>query len=185
MSFQKTYVLGEQFLNQDITVERGVKQGCPLSARLFILTLEPPLQMLRDNKRFKRMQKVELSKKKVAYADDKTIIAANNDDIAEAIKTVNQFCDGTQFQLDEDKTERFNLFEKRIEQRLKLLGLYIQNEKSCGTECYKQMLEKEVQKASRICKTTMSMKVKNDDLKNFSVPSIVLLAQTTSYDRVK
>ena len=65
------------------------------------------------------MQKVELSKKKVAYADDKTNNAADNDDIAEVIKTVNQFCEGTQFLLNEDKTERFNRFEKRIEQRLK------------------------------------------------------------------
>ena len=101
----KSNILVNIFLTKDIAVERGVEQGCSLSALLFIITLEPLLQMLRDNKHFKGMQQSEPTKKLVAYADDLTLIAADNEDIGEAIKTVNHFIEGTQFQPNEDKTE--------------------------------------------------------------------------------
>ena len=122
-------------------------------------------------------------KEKVTYADDITLIAADNEDIAEATKTVNQFSDGTQFQINEDKTKLFHHFEKRSERRLNVLGMYLQNVKISQKECYKQMLENENQKVGRVCRTTRSMKVKSDILKTFVMPSIVFFAKTTSCDR--
>ena len=142
--------------------------------------MEPQLQILEDNKQFKGVQQAELSKKIVAHADRISVIAADtadSEDVAEAIQTVNQICERTQFQLNEGITKIFYPFEKRSEQRLKLLGMYLHKDERSEKECYKQMFEKEVQKMSQICRTTKSMKFKGDILKTLVMPSIVFLAK--------
>ena len=45
------------------------------------------------------------------------------------------------------------------------------------------MLEKDVHKVGRVCRTTMSMNIKGDILKTFVMPSIVFPSKTTSCDR--
>ena len=93
----KSNILLKNLNGKDVDAERGLKQGCPMSTLLFILTLEPLLQILRDNKPLEVMQQAELSMKIIPYADDFSIIAADYEDIAEEIKIVNHFCKGTQF----------------------------------------------------------------------------------------
>ena len=56
-------------LSSFIQIENGIKQGCPLSALLFILGIEPLLQSMRRNTKIKTNQKLKL----IAYADEITV----------------------------------------------------------------------------------------------------------------
>ena len=55
-------------VSTNLKTDRGVRQGCPLSALFFILCLEPLLQ---------RIQKSKQQAKSFTYADDITISLYN------------------------------------------------------------------------------------------------------------
>ena len=84
----------------DFTSERGVRQGCPLSAILFILALEPLLQFIQHYGKIKRFSgsKVE------AYADDVTCII-DRSGIQPLFELVESFGDCCQLRINQHKTE--------------------------------------------------------------------------------
>ncbi|KYO19275.1 hypothetical protein Y1Q_0016277 [Alligator mississippiensis] len=68
------------FLSARIMVESGVHQGYPLSLILFICTVEPLAQCIRQNPRMNRVQIPDGSRKEIrdlAYMDDLNILCQN------------------------------------------------------------------------------------------------------------
>ena len=59
--------------SESLNISRGVRQGCPLSALLFNLVMEPLLQKIQDCKKLTSSHK----QKTIAYADDITICLKN------------------------------------------------------------------------------------------------------------
>ena len=60
-------------ISTKFTIDRGVRQGCPLSALIFNLCLEPLLQRIQKSKYIKSKQQTKC----IAYADDLTISLYN------------------------------------------------------------------------------------------------------------
>ena len=80
-------------LTKRINIKRSVRQGCPLSMLLFILTAEGLTQKIKANNKIKGYKITpNIEKKVVAYADDPTIILTDPNSIKESLDTINSYC---------------------------------------------------------------------------------------------
>ena len=61
-------------------IERGLRQGCPLSCYLFLLCIEPLLSKIKSAPRVKGIQVYESTVKLTAYADDITVVMDGTED---------------------------------------------------------------------------------------------------------
>jgi len=93
------------WLSKSIFVERGIRQGCPISALLFILSIELMAINIRHNDNIKGMNIKGKEKKLSQYADDSTLTLTEMSSIGEAIDTINRFCAVSGMKLNKQKTE--------------------------------------------------------------------------------
>ena len=77
------------FLRDTIKLQRGVKQGCLLSALLFLIALEPLLERIQRHKSL-----LYVKKKRNAFADDVTILLEDRA-VETCFEIVQHFCEGT------------------------------------------------------------------------------------------
>jgi hypothetical protein len=163
------------FLSRPVFLERGVRQGCPLSALLFILALEPMLDMIRKNKNIKSCS----SRKVNAYADDVSAYI-NHSSVEELFQTVEYFCDATQFLINIDKSEIMSNKEVpgyQISSNIKILGIkhFIDNRASNPMDvarCIDTAAD-----SFRICCRDMSMRAKAININIFICSKILHYAR--------
>ena len=177
-----TNILINGFVTKDIQLSRGVKQGCPLSALLFILTVEPLLNEIRKNPTIKGITEDTMNKKLIAYADDINFLCRDTNDIDQIIEIVESFCRGTQFKLNKEKTTIFHTIQPKdgiqdYPTLIKLLGIkYFTNPKEEKT-FYEQTISEVCSSAGRFLRTSMSMKTRSTVMKSFSISKIVFHAK--------
>ena len=111
-------------LSSFIQIENGIKQGCPLSALLFILGIEPLLQSMRRNTKIKTNQKLKL----IAYADDITVFTktACIKQVSDEVESFN-YASGLQLNLQKTKVLMKGVNDLTITKvdELKILGIVI------------------------------------------------------------
>ena len=91
-----------------ININRGIKQGCPLSALLFIIVVEIlalKIKQINDIKgitvkRHNHEQEIKISQ----YADDGALFLRDLNEIDKAINEIHQFGEVTGLKLNTDKT---------------------------------------------------------------------------------
>ena len=79
------------YLSQYFNLSRGIRQGCPISAMLFILVSETLAILLRENKSIQGIVVNNEEYKLCQLADDTTLIVANMKSILESISCLNLF----------------------------------------------------------------------------------------------
>ncbi len=89
----------------DIDLERGVRQGCALSALIFVLSVEVMAINIRDNPNINGFVCNDREIKNSLYADDTTLLLRNLESLDVAIDTVNKFSAVAGPKLNKDKTE--------------------------------------------------------------------------------
>ena len=79
------------WISKDVKINRGIRQGCPISALLFIIVVEILAINIRSNKNIKGYKIKKLEVKISQYADDSTILLDDINSIKYVIDIVNKF----------------------------------------------------------------------------------------------
>ena len=79
------------WVSKAIKVTRGLKQGDPLSPYLFLISIEPLAQKIRDDPDIKGIKIADKECKLSQYADDTTIYCTDQNSIPKIIQTLDQF----------------------------------------------------------------------------------------------
>ena len=93
------------YLLHNFTIERGIRQGCPLSALLFILVAEILSINLRSNHKAKGIIIDELEYKIIQLADNTTIFTKDLDSLQAFIAAFKHFENVSGLKLNFDKSE--------------------------------------------------------------------------------
>lgn len=136
------------WISKTCKMNRGIRQGCPLSALLFIFVAEVLACNIRSNKDINGFKIKEMKQeiKIVQHADDCTIPIKNEKSLQIALNTIDIFCKHSGLKLNKDKTECLLLgklkgTKKEIlnlkvnENSIKALGIHIGHSKE---ECFEK-----------------------------------------------
>ncbi len=144
----KSVIKNNGWMSSEFDVSRGIKQGCPISALLFILVVEIMGLKLRQDTELKGLHVTTIDGirevKTQQYADDTCLILKNVAQIPRAIAIISEFGDNSGLELNLMKTEVMFLNSKanHINNEIhdikwtigpvKCLGIYIgHNRKAC------------------------------------------------------
>ena len=86
-------------------MQRGVRQGCPLSGILFVLCAEILAQAIRNNNNIKGIQIYDKEYKISQYADDTTAFVSDASSAENLFELLNIFQDVSGLELNKSKTE--------------------------------------------------------------------------------
>ena len=139
-----TFVLKNNgWMSEEQQMNRGVRQGCPISALLFILAAEMLGNNIRNDTKVDGLYFNGNEHKLSQYADDTSIIVRNKCSVKYALDNVQEFCDvsGTKLNLNKCegiwlgslKDSEVKLYEIPFtKDPVKCLGIYIgHNSKAC------------------------------------------------------
>ena len=149
-------------LTEPFNVERGVKQGCPLSAALYVLAISPLIKTI-NSERLISGTRVGLAPKitAMAYADDVTVVIKNQMEMDVLTNHLNLYELASGAKLNHDKTEGVWIgvesnkrdLNIKVKDEIKILGLTICNqncsEKKMGNWENKLCEVKEVKKMGK------------------------------------
>ena len=97
------------FLTNEFNIKRGVRQGCPLSMLLFIISQEPLYSAFENSSLIRPFRTPNCDTKLQGYADDTNLILADDQSIVEALKLVKLFETATGASLNINKTKIFGI----------------------------------------------------------------------------
>jgi len=137
----KTCTVNNGNISDFFCPERGVRQGCPLSPILFVISVELLALEIRNNVQISGVMG-KLSEHKISqFADDTTFFLKNSSkSVNELFRTLSRFTLVSGLKLNQDKTEVLPLgnvnintvpcsVKQFVKDRLKLLGVTIMKEK--------------------------------------------------------
>uniref|UniRef100_A0A3B1IMU6 Reverse transcriptase domain-containing protein n=1 Tax=Astyanax mexicanus TaxID=7994 RepID=A0A3B1IMU6_ASTMX len=170
-------------LTEQFEISRGVKQGCPLSAALYILAISPLIKCIKDDP---RIQGVQINGNKYvisAYADDITVLVKSNKDLE--YKHFKNYEKVSGAELNKDKCEciwigdtgsksKFSI-DIQEQKQIKILGIYFDNNQCVDFNCSKKEEEtdKEIEKYSKI---KLNYKTKINIINTFILPKTLFSA---------
>ena len=130
------------YISDHFEIYRGVRQGCPISCLLFILSIEFLGEAIRKIEFISGIKLHDSHIKISQYADDATIFLSNEQELDECIKTINEFGHHSGMSLNMSKCEGLwlrNLKNRQFNCRLKgikwpttpikCLGIYVGHNK--------------------------------------------------------
>ena len=93
------------FLSPAFNIERGIRQGCPLSCLMWVLCMEPLLIKIRSNEIIRGIMVSDSEIKLSAYADDLTVILDGSEaSLRNAVSVLDDFSSATGLKLNVGKT---------------------------------------------------------------------------------
>jgi hypothetical protein len=180
------------WLSPRIKISRGIKQGCPLSALLFILATEVLSLKIKQCNDYKGLGINQKDIKIIQYADDTIVFPRSDNDITILIDMLNIFTGVAGLRLNIEKTEGIRLGDlknynsahyqiKWNNECVRCLGIYVGlNKKQCERKNWLDKLE-EMQKiidSWRIRKLTLFGKVQV--IKSLALSKFVFSATNTA-----
>ena len=142
------------FLTQMFSIERGVRQGCPLSNLLYVLCIEVLCLEIKTNEKIKGLNYMTKKHKDLSYADDLSILTTSIESLNEIFGTLSKYQNATNAKINIDKTEalwigtwRSNTIEphglKWTNTMVKCLGVFVgNNREEAEKQSYIEIIEK-------------------------------------------
>jgi hypothetical protein len=141
----ETCVTNNGHFSEFFRPSRGIRQGCPISANIFILIVEHLANVIRNNPNIKGIHINGIEYKISQYADDTCLYLSNQNSLENALNTIKFFTTCSGLKINMDKSEamwigatsnyRHKPYKlKWTQDMIKSLGLYI------GTD-QKQMIK--------------------------------------------
>lgn len=95
MAYQNcsTQLIVNKTIGKSISVQRSVRQGCPLSPLLFCVYIETLCRSILQNDAIQGFRLHASEVKLLAYADDVALFCENKESVIEAVRVVKQFSD--------------------------------------------------------------------------------------------
>ena len=87
------------------SLQRAVRQGCPLSGLLFVLAIEPLAHQIRINESIKGLENGNKITKLSLYADDTTAFIRDDSSAASLCTLLDQFGDLSGLKINKSRTE--------------------------------------------------------------------------------
>ena len=161
--------------SKSFKTETGVRQGCPMSALMFNLAIEPPIQTIEQSKLIKSSQKV----KSIAFADDISI-CMNLQSIGSLTGILNRFAQISGLTvnvekckvLTEGKTYKQEKWKFEKVSRTKILGINI-NVKGTLDQETKSDLIQTAKKAALYVGPAVSLRARAKNIETFVMPKLI------------
>ena len=158
------------YFTKEVCIHRGVRQGCPLSALLYIIALEPLLIKLSFDKRLSRTS----SRCSVAYADDVTVLVKSKE-LKHLFAIIDWFCRGTQFKVNKDKCDfvtNYAIPGYKTKQTSKILGVEV-GDKHAAKESTIERSLKVLSQSNKYFNQFMSLRGKSKAIMTFVIPKLL------------
>ena len=158
------------YLTSKLKMTRGVRQGCPLSALLFIIALEALIERLRSHNWFTH----DTERRAVAYADDINIFV-HAEDLETLFERLKIFSEGTQFEVNQDKStvlKRTSTSTQRVSSRAKVLGVHLSFNEESEYE-NKSKVRKILEDGGKIFNKYLSLYARALIMKTFFLPKLL------------
>jgi hypothetical protein len=168
-------------------LKRGVHQGCPLSALLFIILVQVLQQMLQKSKEISGIKVGDKELKILQMADDTTILTSSIDDVPKILKVLDDFYLISGLKTNVDKTIAYKLgrnqeinFPKNYlgltwgKLPINLLGITIaDDDETIKTENFSARIEG-IDVLTKIwCRRNLSMKGKLSIINTLLIPKLI------------
>ena len=101
----ETCILNNRFTSNYFPLKRGVRQGCPLSALLFITVVEVLADAIRKNKHVKGITVNGFESKITQLADDTTLFLKDIRSLQICLNLIQMFFQASGLKLNQTKTE--------------------------------------------------------------------------------
>jgi hypothetical protein len=185
------------YFSEEFTSSRGVRQGCPVSALLFVLCMEVLANAVRQNNNIDGLNidmRSDTSVKIVQYADDTTIFVKNTHELNVAIEILKQFGAVAGTELNMAKCEGLWLGSTKNRQQgcslhgmkwpiepIRYLGIYIGHNKR---QCHKLNFDMKLLQIDEIIKQadkrTLTLFGKVCIIKSLAISKIIFVATCLS-----
>ena len=195
----KGCIVNNGWISRLYKISRGIRQGCPLSALLFVISVEILACRIRQDNDIKgftfKMDGRSRSIKISQMADDTTIFVNSKEDVGKALNIIEEFGSFSGLKLNRNKTEglwigKLKHCKEKIENicwaenYVKCLGVYFGHNKN---ECKKLNINKQIEKSANIInqwgKRNLSMIGKITVVKSLIIPNITYVASVTTLDK--
>ena len=94
------------WISGSLHMNRGIRQGCSMSALIFILIVEILSTMIRNNGNIKGIMLGNSEHKVIQYADDITVCVRDQTSIREVLNTIDLFSNPSSLKLNMRKKQR-------------------------------------------------------------------------------
>jgi hypothetical protein len=102
-------------ISEPISVKKGVRQGCVLSLELFDMYINKVIKEWKQA----TQNGIQVTSRKVLYADDQVIIAKSEDELQMAVNELNKIVKKCETKISTSKTKAIGVCSKNI-QRVKI-----------------------------------------------------------------
>ena len=167
------------YLSREVKLERGIRQGCPLSALHFIIALEPLLEILRRHPWYQYAPE----RRVIAYADDVNVYV-HKEDLASMFQELDKFCKGTQLKVNRGKCrilKRREANNDRYTDKIKVLGVYQGSNKA--VKLNRESKQKTMDNMPKYFNKSMSVFAKAQIIKTFFLPKFLHFARHSPFGR--
>ena len=179
---------------------RGIRQGCPISALLFIIARDVLAEHIKQELRGLsismngKMKRIKLAQ----YADDTILFLRNTDEVLLVTKLLKEFKSVAGLTLNLDQSEALYIADDLknvstihgiacnwINGAIRCLGVHVgHNQALCDTPNWEKKIL-EIEKLFNAWKTRdFTLFGKITVIKMFAIPKLILIAQTTAHEKI-